>query len=221
MLSKIEDRVSRLVKEGEEVIATRHAPPPHISTDDYVNSALFYNWKADAISFLQNVFGEESTHFKYFEKNCKNPQNRDTEQGLAVLRAAKREIDEGFLVSLSELAAADIFSDFLEMADHLLSQKYKDPAASLIGAVLEDGLRKMILSNGITLKSSEDISSLNKKLADGNVYNRLMQKKIQVWNDIRNNADHGKFSEYSDQDVKGMLNGVGNFLALHLVGGKN
>jgi hypothetical protein len=111
------------------------------------------------------------------------------------------------------------------MAEYLLSEGYKDPSASLIGAVLEDGLRRICSSHGVALSSREDISSLNKKLADVNVYNRLLQKKIQVWNNIRNNADHGRFVEYKVDDVSEMLKGVRHFfeqyLSTHSAGGSN
>ena len=102
------------------------------------------------------------------------------------------------------------------MADHLLECGYKDPAASLCGAVLEDGLRQIASNAGVNLKSKENLSSLNHRCADAGIYNRLTQKKIQVWGDVRNNADHGKFNEYTEQDVQEMLKGVRQFLKNHL-----
>ena len=90
---------------------------------------------------------------------------------------------------------------------------YKDAAASITGAVLEDGLRRIASAKQISIKNSDDLSTLNHKLADAQIYNRLMQKKIQVWNDIRNNAAHGKFAEYRPEDVKEMIVGVQAFLA--------
>ena len=102
------------------------------------------------------------------------------------------------------------------MAEYLLENGYKNPAASLCGAVLEDGLRKIAIKEGIKVKSSDDLNSLNDKCANGEVYNRLMQKKIKVWIDIRNKADHGQFNEYSEKDVNEMLKGVMDFLSVYL-----
>jgi len=34
-----------------------------------------------------------------------------------------------------------------------------------------------------------------------------------AWLDIRNNAAHGKYSEYSDEDVDLMIKGILNFIA--------
>ncbi len=102
------------------------------------------------------------------------------------------------------------------MADHLLDNGYKDPAASLIGAVLEDGLRRIYSNNNLIVKSDDSINSLNQKLAAKGVYNDLQRKQIQVWNDIRNNADHGHFGEYKADDVRDMLGGVQRFLSDYL-----
>ena len=140
----------------------------------------------------------------------------NVKSGKGILQALREDIEAGYLKRIETLVSADIFDDFLEMAQYLLSQGYKDPTASLVGAVLENGLRRMCLAHGITLSVKGDISSLNKKLADAEVYNRLTQKKVQVWNDIRNNADHGKFNEYEMDDVNEMLKGVRNFLQQYL-----
>jgi hypothetical protein len=151
-----------------------------------------------------------------FDGHCKYSVYEDAEEGVAVLRAARDDVAGGYLHKVESLVSASVFSDFLEMAEHLLDNGYKDPAASLIGAVLEDGLRRICSNNGVTVKSKEDISSLNQKLAAKGVYNPLQQKQIQVWNDIRNSADHGHFDQYDSGHVKDMLSGVMKFLADYL-----
>ena len=74
----------------------------------------------------------------------------------------------------------------------------------------------MTRRQGITLKAREDISSLNKKLADGQIYNRLIQKQIETWSELRNSADHGKFDDYDSAAVQAMAVGVRAFLAQHI-----
>ena len=135
---------------------------------------------------------------------------------MAILRAAEEDIEGGYLQKVETLVSAEVFSDFLEMAKHLLDNGYKDPAASLIGAVLEDGLRRICSNNNITVKSDDNISSLNQKLAQNHVYNPLQQRQIQVWNKLRDYADHGHFDEYKSENVKNMLEGVRNFLLNYL-----
>ena len=211
-LEQIKTRLDKLIEMGEAVLKTKRLG----EWGSVVDSASFYQWKASSRSFLSKVFGEESDHYSLYKDECKHTSYYYAERGLAILKSAKDDIEAGFLKSLEALVSADIFTDFLEMAEHLLQQGYKDPAASLIGAVLEDGLRKISKQEGVKLKSKEDISSLNQKLAQADVYNRLTQKRIQVWNDIRNNADHGNFSEYDSDLVREMLQGVTAFLEQNL-----
>jgi hypothetical protein len=66
------------------------------------------------------------------------------------------------------------------------------------------------------VKSDDNISSLNRKLADQDVYNRLKQREIGAWNKLRDYADHGHFDEYEPSDVRGMLSGVRAFLSDYL-----
>ena len=133
-----------------------------------------------------------------------------------ILQAVLEDIDQGFIETVRQLIAAELFYDFFEQAEHLLESGYKAPAASLAGAVLENGLRSIAHRNGIQVREKEDLSTLNKKLADKEVYNRLVQRKAQVWTDVRNLADHGKFDEFSEKDVRNLIEGAQTFLADHL-----
>jgi len=213
---KLMDRLNHLMEVGEEVLKTRHPPPHGVIDREYVKKDPFCQWRAGALSFLKAVFGDNSTHFQGFQQHCCGSFYNDALQGQSILKAAKEDIEGGYLKKLEDLVAADIFTDFLEMAEYLLEQGYKDPAASLIGAVLEDGLRKIAKNNGITLKSKENISSLNQKIADAKIYNRLVQKQVEVWNEIRDNADHAKFSEHNADSVQKMCSDVRQFLGEYL-----
>ena len=220
-IDRILGRADSLIKMGENVLTTRHPPPQNMAAGDFVESALSQQWRTSSLAFLKWVFGLDGIHYRDFEERCKSldkgwSQYNDAERGLAILRAAKEYIEGGYLQEMETLVSASVFSDFLEMAEYLHDNGYKDPSASLGGAVLEDGLRRICINNGITLKTREDISSLNQKLAQNQVYNQLQQKQIQVWNDIRNNADHGNFKEYNADHVKDMLNGVRKFLTEYL-----
>jgi len=216
-IEKIVDRLSSLISKGGEVLATKQNKRiGDVSYRDLVEAGLFHQWRTSSLAFL-NILPSEYIYRREFEEKCIEPNFNATERGLAILQAAKDDIEGGYLQKVENFVSANVFSDFLEMAEYLLSNGYKDPTASLVGAVLEDGLRHICNSKGITVKSREDISSLNSKLAAKGVYNPLQQKQIQVWNDIRNNADHGKFTEYKEDDVKDMLGGVRKFLASYLV----
>lgn len=132
---------------------------------------------------------------------------------LAVLRDA---YDKGYLRTIEEFVHADLFSDFLEMAEYLLAEGYKDPAAVIAGSVLEEHLRKLCQLNGITILDggkTKKADTMNADLAGKNVYTKLDQKSITAWLDLRNKAAHGKYGEYSREQVDLMLRGIRNFLS--------
>ncbi len=209
-------RLSSLINMGERVLSTRHRPAGNVYSGDAVGTALFQQWRTSSLALLESVFGDNGVHYQEYKEKCKGSWYFDSERGLAILKAAKEDIEGGCLQRIESLVSASVFSDFLEMAEYLLDEGYKDPTASLVGAVLEDGLRRICTKNGITVKTREDLSSLNQKLTAKRIYNPLQQKQIQVWNEIRNNADHGKFDEYKTQDVSNMLKGARGFLANYL-----
>lgn len=132
------------------------------------------------------------------------------------LRALRLDVEAGRLSGIVQLLHAELFADFLEMAAHLLDEGYKDPAAVLAGSVLEEHLRKLAEVAGIdVLKDngrSKKADALNAELAGADVYNKLDQKSVTAWLDLRNNAAHGKYDEYDATQVGTMLMGVRDFL---------
>jgi len=140
-----------------------------------------------------------------------------------ILKALRHDVASGYLVSIQELIHADMFSDFLEMAEHLLSEGYKDPAAVLIGGVLEEHLRKLCNKSGISTdyKNSKGVSlpkragSMNTELAGQGVYLKLDQKNVTAWLDLRNKAAHGRYDEYTRGQVELLLQNVRDFLVRH------
>lgn len=132
------------------------------------------------------------------------------------LRALRRDYDEGYLSTVQGLIRAELFADFLEMAGHLLEQGYKDPAAVLVGGVLEEHLRALCSARSIPVEVSgrpKKTDTMNSDLSRAGVYNKLDQKNVTAWLDLRNKAAHGQYDEYTREQVGTMLSGVSEFTA--------
>ena len=131
------------------------------------------------------------------------------------LRITKKEIEDGLFFSVSELAKAEVFSDFLESGKHFLNEGYKDAAAIIIGGVLEDKLKTMCMKSGIAHETADGrhltIEPLNVNLRKADVYNELMKKQITAWSDLRNNAAHARYNEYTAKQVENMYDFVVDF----------
>lgn len=134
----------------------------------------------------------------------------------AALTALREAYASSTFSSITELIHADVFSDFLEMADHLIEQSYKDPAAVIAGSVLEEHLRKLCDKNGVDVKKSDGspkkADSLNSELASAIVYSKLDQKNVTAWLDLRNKAAHGKYTEYTKDQVALLIQSIRDFI---------
>jgi hypothetical protein len=110
------------------------------------------------------------------------------------------------------------FIDFSEI-DFLLSSGFKDTAAIKCGVELETHLRKLCVKYGIDVMIEENRAKkaerLNSDLAAINVYNKHDQKQISSWLELRNNAAHGNFQEFTDEHVSLMIQGVRDFIFRH------
>lgn len=112
------------------------------------------------------------------------------------------------------------FVDFSDL-DFLLSEGHKDVAAIKCGALLETHLRKLCVSKGIDTFATagsggplqpKRAERLNSELASIDLYNKLDQKNITSWLDIRNSAAHDRPHEYNEEQVSLMIQGVREFM---------
>ena len=206
----METLTDKLITHIDQLLS--NAKTNEISYNDY-NNETFIQWRTSAEALIIKIAGKDSPYYRnFFRKEYISTNKSYMDYGNGALKALKEDLELGFLDQIKDIILAEIFTDFLDMTQHLLEAGYKDPAASLIGAVLEDGLRKISDKNSLPVKSNDDIGSLNTKLADAKVYNRFTQRQIQAWKAIRDSAVHGKFDEYTLEDVKAMMEGVGRFL---------
>lgn len=132
------------------------------------------------------------------------------------MRAVREDAEHGFLIDLRTLVAGEVFGDFLDMANHLLEQGYHVPAASLAGAVLEDGLRRVAGARFVELKPMDGAGAISSKVARAGAHSALWQRQLALAIEVRNNADHGRFEQLDPAVVREMLRIVQSYLAAHL-----
>lgn len=125
------------------------------------------------------------------------------------------DIKAGYLISFEEVIHADIFSDFLEMADYLVSSGYKDASAVIAGSTLESHLRQLCKKTGIPTEQNDKplkADRLNSDLVKSGIYGKLDQQNVIAWLGLRNNAAHGNYNEYSKEQVKLLVSSIRDFI---------
>lgn len=171
-----------------------------------------------AIAAVHRISGPSSTYSQEVDRILKQnpPLHVHTSPIMGILLALREDTANGYIRNLAEIVHADIFSDFLDMARHLLDNGYKDPAAVLAGSTLESQLKNLAIKNSIPTENAgkaKKASQLNVDLARANVYNKLDEKNVTAWLDLRNKAAHGSYTEYNLDQVKLLVSSIQDFIS--------
>lgn len=212
--TRVADRLRELIERGEEVLATRKDPGRNmIGFDSWVDSELANQWFTSSQNLLHRAFGATSSHYINFSEipGKQGLSFAPVRRGQGILRAALEDLQGGYLFDVRRLIEAEVFSDFLDQAEELLRTGYSGPAAVVAGCVLEDGLRKLCVANGIALPERPALDRMNADLAKAGVYSKLVLKRITAIADVRNNAAHGNWDEFDKDDVKDMIEWITKF----------
>jgi hypothetical protein len=227
MKQKILKKIDELITDCNEVLTLAERFDNNLSLIDYAGEgkAKFRAFRASALSFLANLIGTKEIYYNTFDSSVVYFKTHCLKIAIELLQKIRKDFDDGWLQNLKGLISAEIFSDFLEMAEHLLEENYKDPSAVIIGSVLEENLRELCTRNGIAITSIDlktnktkpnKAETMNVDLCKKRVYNILVQKSVTAWLDLRNKAAHGKYGEYDLPQVKNLLHSVRDFTIKYL-----
>lgn len=212
MTKKLEQRFIELTEQLETIKAT--------ATDDSgkkIDNDIFLGWKVKVKNLFVSACGENSQHFKAFEK-AEVPYTMESNYYVlkrlsAIFLATKEDFEGGYLSSLKNLIQAEVFESELEQASELLKNGYKLASAVIAGVVLETALRDLCTTHSLPIGK---LDTMNGQLAKAGIYNKLQQKRITAIADIRNSAAHGKPDEFTDSDVENMIQDVESVLLSYL-----
>ena len=185
------------------------------------NDILIHSLITRIFATIERIAGRNSEYYKHALKNASGEwsDSKVLDFLIGTLEGLFNDLKKNYLKSLTEIIRGDVFEDYLEMAEHLLNEGYKDPAAVISGSTLEEHLRELCSRNDIniylptgTRKRPKRADQINSDLAKNEVYSKLDQKNITAWLDLRNKAAHGKYNEYNSKNVELMLMGIKEFI---------
>ncbi len=211
-----QSRLDVLIAKGTLVQTSFSRPSPYDGGSPVVDPGKFAEWRSQTLTFLRGFLPSDHTYVDSFDKQAAKATLGQVQAGLGILQGMREDVVGEHLTELRVLVSAEVFSELMDMARHLLENGYVSPAASLCGAVLEDGLRRIATRAGVRVRESDDLNTLNQSCMGKGVYSAIDRSRIQVWIVVRNKADHGKWDEVSERDVDDMLTGVSRFIDDHL-----
>ncbi len=181
------------------------------SRNGQVPNDILFELRVSAINLLTRLSSDDSIYVQEIKQTAPNPHLMK-----GVLEAARVDYLQGFMADHKLLVSAEVFSDLLVQAEVLLEHDYKDAAAVIIRAVLEDGIKRLCESHKIEVGKRDTIQQLNEKLYKENVYSALQHKEIIAKAEIGNCAAHARFDQYKKEDVVAFLEFTLRFLAQYL-----
>jgi hypothetical protein len=201
-----------------EELAQAFAALPFHPNDDgrsgtNVNSGDWMRWATSAQSLIRAVYGEDSPQYLNFVEGIKACNGYDYE--VMVLRgvflSAKDDFDGGYVFNVDLRVSGEVFGDFVTLAKQSLAEGYKDVAAVLACAALEDALKRYAVANGLSVDGKTMQEVVNSLKGSGLVAG-AQKSLLDTMPKMRNAALHADWAKLSGPDVASVIGFVEQFL---------
>jgi len=212
---QVRKRLQALIAKADSLLETTQQDPEFPKAKEVheiVDPFAFTRFRTASLHFIERTLGKETPYHHAFWYQCQSNAPYHVKVGKALLEELLAEIDSSWLWTTHGIATAEIYGDFLEMAEELLDSGYKDAAAVIIGGVLEEHLRRLCKKNGISTTTVRDgkpcpkkADSMNADLFNSSVYDKLDHKWVTTALDLRNKAAHGLYDQYDKDWVRSIL----------------
>jgi hypothetical protein len=181
----------------------------------FVPAEGYFKWRSQSLVLLASLGSVAEIYKTEFEVEVNDSVPSRVEKGKGILTGIRDDAVNGYLTSYRSLVTAEVWTDFLEMATHLVEHGYKEAATSLTGAVLENGFRELLAKAGEPPKQRGNLQALSLIAYQKKLVTPLEHKTAQAWIALRDHADHGDFANVDTGEVRRMIDGVTAFLSRH------
>ncbi|MFE3720745.1 hypothetical protein [Streptomyces cyaneofuscatus] len=207
---KMVEQLDKLIADGLNIL---HESEWHVNFERAQRARVLTNRLESAV---ERVALPGSVYIQQLDQHRTKPLIYKMEEVLSVAVGLRDDLSDGWTESVAELVHAETHSDYLEMAESLISSGYKDPAAVIVGTALEVHVRALCVKHGVDTELStgapKKADTMNADLKKAGVYGTLQQKQLTAWMDLRNKAAHGDWKEYDIQQVRLLIDGVREFM---------
>jgi uncharacterized protein YutE (UPF0331/DUF86 family) len=176
---------------------------------------------ASTLSILSKVYGEENQHVKDFmEKNTSyrrhtsDPYQKLFNCCIGKLNAVESDIKFGILETIEREVSGEVFSDFIKAAKSSFDEGYKEIAAVLGCAALEDLLKRLAKLNSVEVddKTMADVVNALKR---GGIIKGAQTNLISAYVTLRNKTFHAQWDKIENADIKSLIGFTEEMLIKH------
>lgn len=213
MNNPFESQLDAVVR--EHALATKRSR--HGDCSDVLCDTEARDLQTRCLAAIERAAGRNSVYFTRAAaiNDTNNHMYGHLAEQVGVARSLLSDIRNGFLKSLEEVIHGQVFADFLEMAQHLNANGYKDAAGVIAGSTLEAHLRQLCGKWDLPVEvggKPKKADMLNAELAKASAYSKLDAKNVTAWLGLRNDAAHGNYSAYDSAQVSILISSVRDFM---------
>jgi Domain of unknown function (DUF4145) len=215
-MMKLDPRIQARFHELEEAVSKVKVVKSH-DWMDYVESETWQKWSTNVLNLLNTAFSSNSVHSQNFKKIYDafkaHPSNFEAARG--VFLAAKEDYEGGYVFSLERAISGEIFGDFVALAKQSLSEGYKDAAAVLACAALEDALKRYARTQEGLNVDDAVMQKVVAALKSKGLVSGAQKTLLDTMPKIRDYAMHANWDKIKAEDVSSVIGFVEQFLISH------
>ena len=198
---KVKERIVSLITEAQS-LSRGNSHGQRLSED---HSSQCKGWLASAAHMMNLVCGESTSAYKnefqkILDSNWGFAIPNAVGAGKSILEGVVTDIDLGLLSSITDMARAETFDNFLDHAKHYQKNGDKREAGVISGVVFEDSIRRVCDKNDIEQKGVK-LDELISKLTKQGTISQTKAKRARVAAHVRTKATHAQWDEFEISDV--------------------
>jgi hypothetical protein len=179
----------------------------------YVPTGKWQKWGTSVQNILLAVYGEQSPQYKNFLKAYESCGGYEYEINTlkGIFLSAKEDFDGGYVFNVDLRVSGEVFGDLISLSKQSLSEGFKDVAAVLACAALEDALKRYAEANKIDVsgKTMQDVINL---LKSNGLVSGAQKSILESMPRLRNAAMHADWNKIDSPDVSSVIGFVEQFL---------
>ena len=179
----------------------------------YVHAGEWRKWATSAQNIILAVYSEQSPHFKNFLKAYEQCDGSEYDVNVlkGIFLSAKEDFDGGYVFNVDLRVSGEVFGDLISLSKQSLSEGYKDVAAVLACAALEDALKRYAEANHVDVsgKSMQDVINV---LKSEGLVSGPQKSILESMPRLRNAAMHAEWNKIDSPDVSSVIGFVEQFL---------
>jgi hypothetical protein len=184
-----------------------------------VDMQTWNHWVTSALNLVNASFGADSVHSKQLTRAIdpseKHGMSYSVEAAKGAFLAARADFEGGYVSSLAQGIAGEVFGSLLNSARIALHGGHKDSAAVLAAAAFEDSLKKIGTLHGLNV-AEEELGNVIGALKAQQLLQGCAAKSAERFQNLRNWAMHANWEKVTAEEVGSLIGFVEQLLIKHL-----